>query len=46
MSDRNNLNANWNLLEGFESDQDIMDSLLDLDGRDEFVIYIAPVGRR
>ena len=27
-------------------DQDIMDSLLDLDGRDEFVIYIAPVGRR
>ncbi|MCD4847818.1 MAG: SagB/ThcOx family dehydrogenase [Candidatus Aegiribacteria sp.] len=26
-------------------DQDIMDSLLDLDGRDEFVIYIAPVGR-
>lgn len=27
-------------------DQNIMDSLLDLDGRDEFVIYIAPVGRR
>ncbi len=27
-------------------DQDVMDSLLDLDGRDEFVIYIAPVGRR
>ena len=26
--------------------QDIMDSLLNLDGSDEFVIYIAPVGRR
>lgn len=26
-------------------DQDIMDTLLHLDGSDEFVIYIAPVGR-
>lgn len=27
-------------------DQEIMDSLLGFDGKDEFVIYIAPVGRR
>ena len=27
-------------------DQEIMDSLLGFDGEDEFVIYIAPVGRR
>lgn len=26
--------------------QELMDSILDLDGEDEFVIYIAPVGRR
>ncbi|MEF8873462.1 MAG: SagB/ThcOx family dehydrogenase [Candidatus Thermoplasmatota archaeon] len=27
-------------------DQDLMDSLLEVDGKDEFTIYLAPVGKR